>query len=252
MNPEASVEGRARRYDVIVVGAGIAGSEAAWASARAGRDVLLVTTSLDTVYNHFGDRVLLRPPEGTLMAALHAAGADGDGWIATRALHRAAKAALESEAGLHLLQSSVTALRTTQGGHVLGVATWEGVERCASVVALCAGSFLRGRLRVGDLTETAGRLSEMAYDELYDDLLRRGLEFRRETVAAPATAGALPYEVTFDALADGVAETGSGRVAAVPGLFAAGACARGYLSFEDAAAEGRSLGAALAKATTSP
>lgn len=45
----------ASRYDVIVVGGGIAGSEAAWLAARGGADVLLVTTSLDTVYATVGD-----------------------------------------------------------------------------------------------------------------------------------------------------------------------------------------------------
>lgn len=252
MNRDGSEEGQSRTYDVIVVGAGIAGSEIAWASARAGRDVLLVTTSLDTVYNHFGDRVLLDPPDGTLMAVLHARMADEAGWIGTRALHRAAKAALESHAGLHLLQSSVTGLRTTSAGQLLGVSTWEGVARSGRVVALCAGSFLRGRLRVGDLVETAGRLSEMAYDELYDDLIRRGLPFSQEIVTAPPTAGALPYKVTFETLAEGVAEAGSGRVRAIPGLFAAGACARGSLSFEEAAADGVAVGAALVATTASP
>ncbi len=238
-----------RAYDVIVVGAGIAGCEAASVCADAGRHVLLVTTSLDTVYNTLGDEVSLEPPAHTLMAQLHAELKDPDGAVGNWALHRAAKYRLEARAGLHLLQSSVSALRVSSYPRMLGVETWEGVEREAGVVALCVGSFLQARLHVGALVETAGRLSEMAYDDLYEDLRRRGLAFRNVTLQAPAVAGSLPYEVRCQVLADGQVDAETGAVLALPGLYAAGVCARGYLPFEAAASEGQRLGAALVEAT---
>jgi len=56
--------------DVIVVGAGAAGCEAAVRLARSGADVLLLTTSLDTVYSAGRERVAIPMPEGTLGAEL--------------------------------------------------------------------------------------------------------------------------------------------------------------------------------------
>ncbi|MEJ2357940.1 MAG: FAD-dependent oxidoreductase [Deinococcales bacterium] len=236
---------RGHRYDVIVVGAGIAGSEAAYACARGGLDTLLVTTSLDTVYNTVGDRVRLAPPEGTLMRSLWEEHAGPDGCLANARLHRAAKYALERQDGLHLLQSNVTGLRLDDRGAVDGVDTWEGVERLGRPVALCVGSFLDARLTVGSLTEEAGRLGEMAYGELYQDLVQRGMSFRDVRLSADPAGGALPYEIRCRVLEpSGVGGDGF-RVPGVPGLYAAGLCARGYLPFEEAALDGVRLGRAL-------
>ena len=145
---QGSFPGPGHIYDLIVVGAGISGAEAAALSARAGLDVLLVTTSLDTVYNLLGDGVTLAPPAGTLMAEVHGAVADADGFVGNWAFHRGAKGALEHTPNLHLLQSSVSSL-LVEGGAIRGVSTWEGVDRVSSRVALCVGSFLEARLRVG-------------------------------------------------------------------------------------------------------
>lgn len=236
---------RGHVYDVIVIGAGITGGEAAYACARGGLDTLLVTTSLDTVYNTVGDAVRLHPPEGTLMGELVGELVDADGRVAGSRLHRAAKYALERQDGLHLLQSSVTGLRTDGRGGVVGVDTWEGVERLGRSVALCAGSFLRARLSVGSLTESAGRLGEMAYDELYEDLVARGVPFRDVTLSADPAGGALPYEVHCRVLQPAGVDGDGFRVPGLPRLYAAGLCARGYLPFEEAALDGVRLARTL-------
>lgn len=241
--PARSFPGRDHVYDLLVIGAGIAGSEAALAAARAGRDVLLVTTSLDTVYNLVGDGARLEPPAGTLMAELHADLADADGRVGTWALHRAAKGALERQPGLHLLQSSVSGLLVEDGAAV-GTRTWEGVDRRAGAVALCVGSFLRARLTVGALTETAGRLSEMAYDDLADDLAARGFALEPRRLEADAADGSLPYRVDCRVLA--ATELDGARATRLAGLWAAGVCAGGGASYEAAAREGLELGRRLA------
>ena len=233
-----------REYQLIVVGGGVAGSEAATACASAGLDTLLVTTSLDTIYALAHDRFELEPPAGTLMARLLG---EGRQLVAAQALRSEAKYALEDLATLHLLQSSVTGL-VTGGGGLRGIATWEGVDRFAPRVALCAGSFLEARLRIGDLIETAGRLSEMAYDDLYQDLCGRGFEFEGVVLELPAQEGVLPYTVRCKRLRATEVGADGFSLTRFPGLFGAGVCVRGGLCYEEAAADGYALGQAVVAA----
>ena len=228
------------RYDLIVVGAGISGCETALSCARDGLNVLLVTTSLDTVYNLVGEGAPLTPPPGTLMAELCGS---AEAEVTTFELHRRAKTAVEHHPNLLLLQSSVSGLLAEDDG-VQGVSTWEGVDRFAPRVALCAGSFLRARLRVGALTEASGRLSEMAYDDLYDDLSARGFEFAEVRLEAPSSRGAPPYTVTCQHFSRGEWRADF-ALPRLRGLYAAGVCAAGYLTYEDAAAQGLALAGAL-------
>src|SRR5690625_5654324 len=119
-----------RRYELAVGGAGIAGSEAAWAAAREGLDVLLVTTSLDTVYLLAHDRHVLQPPEGTLMHRL--LGGPGERAQGRRAqLYLSAKYALESIPNVHLLQSNVTGLEVSNSA-VTGLESREGRRSMAA------------------------------------------------------------------------------------------------------------------------
>lgn len=223
------------RYDVVVVGAGLAGSEVAYASAGAGLTTLLVTTSLDTVYN-LAVPTPLAPPAGTLMEALLPHG----GEPAVFELHRAAKAALEALPTLHLLQSNVEALEV-EGGAAVGVRTWEGVPQRGIVLALCVGAFLGARLSLGSTEERAGRLGEMSYDELHDDLVAHGFVLLPAEVVVPAAPARPGYRVAFRCFA---AEEGD-RTGALPrlaGLYVAGRCLDPDATPERRAADGRALG----------
>ncbi len=235
-----SFPGPGHVYDLIIVGAGISGCEAALACARAGLDTLLLTTSLDTLYNLLGDGVVLKPYPGTLMAELSSKLADNQGYVGNWEFHRAVKYELEHQSGIHLLQSSVSSL-LLQAGALQGVTTWEGVERLAPRVALCVGSFLQSRLTIGKLTETAGRLSEMSYDDLFEDLVNYGFAFEPLQLKAHFDDGSLPYTVACQRFADSEWQASSFELSRLPGLYAAGVCARGYLSFEEAALEGLRL-----------
>ena len=247
MTQPRSFPGRGHVYDVLVVGAGISGCEAAFACAEASLDVLLVTTSLDTVYNLAGAGAKLTPSPRTLMHTLCQEVADETDFVRPWELHRAAKYALEHRPGIHLLQSSVSTLIVekdgVEDGEVKGVTTWEGVPRFAKRTALCVGSFLEARLTVGSLTEKAGRLSEMAYDDLYKDLQSLEFSFEDVEIDAPSSGGSLAYSVACKVFAQG--ERSGFQLTSFKNLYAAGLCAKGYLSYEDAALQGRNLADAL-------
>lgn len=249
--PEAAATGDEAAPDVVVIGAGISGSEAAWHCAKSGVATLLLTTSLDTSYNLARDVERLNPPPGTLLAELLPPLTAADGAVANFALHRAVKRALESEPLLHTLQATASGL-LSRGDAVSGVRTWEGVERYGKLVALCVGSFLEARLHVGSLVEQQGRLSEMAYDELYLDLRARGFTFEQREFRLDAVSGGLPYVVKTPVLA---LQERADKGFALPryrGLYAAGACVADRSSeppsYEEAAEQGRALGAELVAA----
>src|SRR5690606_38631580 len=135
---------------VLVVGGGVTGCEAAWRAAELGAAVTLVTTSLDTVYALDGEPESAWAAPGSLLEAALEQGARSR-WD----VHRRAKYALEARRGVHLLQSTASSL-LTQGSRVAGVETWEGVPRRGGAVALCVGTFLRARLRIGAVEERQG------------------------------------------------------------------------------------------------
>lgn len=231
--------GRGHVYDVAIVGAGICGTEAALGCAKAGLDVLLVTTILDTCYNLAGERARLESPVDTFMAKAVAKVADEENFVSSWELHRAAKYELEHTPGIHFLQSSVSSL-IVEGSSVVGIDTWEGVPRYAKNVALCVGSFLEARLTIGSLTEQAGRLSEMAYDDLYLDLLARGFNFETLRLKAESINDSPTYTVDCQVLKDEI-EPNNFAAQRLKNLYAAGTCAFGYVMYEEAARQGQGL-----------
>lgn len=238
-----SGSGSGERYDVAVIGAGACGGEAAARLGRMGYEVLLVTTSLDTVFAAPVERVVAVAPVDTLMAELlPGLRVAADGTVGSWELHATAKYLLEAEPAVHLLQSSVDALDVRDGA-VQGIETWEGVPRAARAVALCVGPFLRARLRVGDVEENAGRPGEMAYDALADHLAELGLRFTTVHDSGD-DAGHPAWSVRFERLAN-EARDGT-RVRAIAGLYAAGICAEGPMPYADAARAGARLARDLA------
>ena len=234
----------ARRYDVAVVGAGGAGCEAADRLASAGYDVLLVTTSLDTVFAAPVERVPMDVPAGSLAARLRSAlTVAADGTVGSWELHGAAKYHLEALPTVHLLQSNVDGLRVADG-RTLGVETWEGVPRAARAVALCVGPFLRARLTIGDAVEHAGRPGEMAYDVLADDLEAPDGALR-PVEASGGGNGRPAWSLRTVRIAE--EELDGPRIARIAGLYAAGACVSGPVPYAHAAAAGNALAETIAR-----
>ena len=244
-------------HSVLVVGGGAAGCELAWGLAQRGVATTLLTTSLDTLYALPADAWPGRPPAMTLWSTIAPEARDATGVQRAGPLRRAAKRELERLADLRVVQSNATGLARGDANEVIGARTWEGPTVRADVTILAVGSFLGARLTLGPAVELAGRLSEMAYDDLRDDLRAAGLRLRRHTVALDGDGVAPAYAVEHDVVAEdeldplrvgGRVVAGAGRARRWPGLWFVGACI-GDVAIETAAAAGRDLATYLAEAS---
>lgn len=239
---------------IQIVGGGAAGCEAAWGLATRGVACRLVTTTLDALYALPAEVWPATPPAGTLWSSVATEALDpAGGGTRAAALRRAVKRDLERLPALSVLQSNVVALLRS-GDQVVGVRTWEGPTLRADATVLAVGTFLAPRLRVGRAEERAGRLGEMAYDELREDLAAAGVGFVRRRLSIAGDGVTPAHEVAFDAFdpegttpltLGGRLVPGVRRWPGRPGLWLLGACAD-PVDVDVAAAGGRDLAAHLA------
>ncbi|UCF40125.1 MAG: tRNA uridine-5-carboxymethylaminomethyl(34) synthesis enzyme MnmG [Gemmatimonadota bacterium] len=197
-------------YDVIVIGGGHAGSEAANAAARLGARVLLVTSNLETIGQMSCNPAVGGIAKGTVVREVDAFGgvigraadratiqfrmlnrSKGPAVWAPRAqcdrglYRRAVRSLLEEQPGLDLLQATVAAL-AVDGECVRGVVTTGGETIRAAGVVLTAGTFLRGRIHIGtDTLIDAGRAGDPASMELAEQLEAMGLSVERFKTGTP-------------------------------------------------------------------
>ncbi len=174
------------KNDVIVIGAGHAGIEAALASARMGARALLLTQNLDHVGQMSCNPAIGGVGKGHLVREIDALGGEmglaidatgiqfrtlntrkGPAVRATRAqadkalYRRYMKAAVESSERLSLRQAAVERL-LIEGGRVAGVETELGEQFLAPCVVVTTGTFLRGLIHVGDRSRPGGRAGDAA------------------------------------------------------------------------------------------
>jgi len=198
-----------RSYDVIVIGAGHAGCEAAAASARMGAKTLLLTQSLDTIgqmscnpaIGGIGKSHLVREIDalgGIMAQAADRAGiqfrvlnrSKGPAVRATRVqadrgLYRqSVRQLLDGLEDLHLFQQSVTDL-LVEDGVLKGVVTQMGLEFYAPAVVMTTGTFLSGRIHIGQENFAGGRAGDAPSNALARKLRDRGLRVGRLKTGTP-------------------------------------------------------------------
>ncbi len=198
-----------RSYDIIVVGAGHAGVEAALAGARMGFSVLMLTGNLDTIAQMSCNPAVGGLAKGHLVREIDALGGQMAKTIDATGIHfkmlnrsrgpavwapRAQadkkayqfmmKSVLEREKNITLIQDIADSL-ITENGEIKGIRTRRGQEHLASKVILTTGTFLKGLIHIGSYQEKAGRLADFSAEHLSDSLGQEGFPILRLKTGTP-------------------------------------------------------------------
>ena len=203
------------KYDIIVVGAGHAGCEAAHAAARMGMKTLLLTMNLDTIAKMSCNPAIGGTAKGHIVREIDALGgimgriADRTG-IQFRMLNRSKgpavwsprcqsdkaayslemKKELEQLENLHLFQATTTDF-VVEDGKILGVTTQDGIFFEGKSVILSSGTFMRGQIHIGQIHYEGGRTGDKASKGLSERLQSLGFHLARLKTGTPARINAL-------------------------------------------------------------
>ncbi len=198
-----------KKYDVIVVGAGHAGCEAALAAARMGCSVLLMAIDLDKIAAMPCSPSIGGTAKGQLVKEIDALGGEmakisdrsaiqyktlntrkGPAVHSTRTqndknlYHKAMKSVLEKQPNLDIKQALVEAL-VVENGEVRGVVDFTGYGYHGDKIILTTGTFLSGLVHIGERSIKAGRAGEFAAYGLADCLKSLGFELGRMKTGTP-------------------------------------------------------------------
>jgi len=204
------VEYSAGKYDVVVIGAGHAGCEAGLAAARMGCSVLVLTLNLDSVALMPCNPAVGGPAKGHLVREVDALGgeiglntdrnsiqmrllntAKGPAVHALRAqadknsYQTGMKQALERQPKLDLKQAVVEKLITSKG-KISAVVTSTGAVFTARAVVLTSGTYLKGRIIIGELSFSGGPNGQFPAIALAESLTELGLQLGRFETSTPA------------------------------------------------------------------
>ncbi len=198
-----------QEFDIIVVGAGHAGCEAALAPARMGLKTAIFTISLDKIGYLSCNPSIGGPAKSHLAREIDALGGEigrniDKTFIQIRVLntkkgpavrslraqadkakyHIEMKKALENTENLEVIQGMVTEI-ITEGNKAVGVKTKEGVEYRAKAVVIATGTFMRGLIHVGETHFSGGRMGELSSEELPLSLEKLGIKLGRFKTGTP-------------------------------------------------------------------
>lgn len=198
-------------YEVAVIGAGHAGIEAALAAARLGAKTAIFTMSLDAIGNMPCNPSIGGTAKGHLVREIDALGgemgkaADAT-FLQSRMLnrgkgpavhslrvqsdrdeyHKEMKHRLELQDGLDIIQAEVCDIRTDEDGAVKELVTKLGAVYEVKTAIICSGTFLHGRIYVGDVSYESGPDGLHAAIGLSEALERLGIHLRRFKTGTPA------------------------------------------------------------------
>jgi len=198
-------------FDVLVIGGGHAGTEAAVAAARLDARVALVTSALETIGQMSCNPAIGGVAKGTVVREVDALGgimgratdlamiqfrmlnrSKGPAVWAPRAqcdrglYRRAVRTLLEQQPNLQTIQGTVARLLFDSDRRVVGVETVEGRKLGARSVVVTTGTFLRGRIHIGTGTQiSGGRAGEAASTHLAEQLEQAGLTVARFKTGTP-------------------------------------------------------------------
>ncbi|HNX24353.1 MAG TPA: tRNA uridine-5-carboxymethylaminomethyl(34) synthesis enzyme MnmG [Spirochaetota bacterium] len=197
------------QYDIIIIGAGHAGCEAALASARMGFKTLILTGNLDTIAQMSCNPAIGGLAKGHLVREIDSLGGEMARVIDMTGIHfkmlnksrgpavwapRAQadkkkyqflmKHTLEKQKNLSIIQDIAEDI-IIENNSVIGVKTLRKIEHYSKAVIICTGTFLKGLIHIGEYQEKAGRLADFSSEGLSDSLRRAGLNVQRLKTGTP-------------------------------------------------------------------
>ena len=199
-------------YDIVVVGAGHAGCEAALACARLGLETIVFTVSVDSIALMPCNPNVGGSSKGHLVRELDALGGEmgkniDKTFIQSKMLNeskgpavhslraqadkqeysRQMRKTMENTEHLTIRQAEVSEL-IVEDGQIKGVKTFSGAIYHAKAVVLCTGTYLRARCIYGDVSNPTGPNGLQAATHLTDSLIANGIEMFRFKTGTPARA----------------------------------------------------------------
>lgn len=197
-------------FDVAVIGAGHAGTEAALAASRLGLRTVIFSISLDAVGNLPCNPSIGGTAKGHLVREIDALGGEmgraaDDTFIQSKILnrgkgpavyslraqidrkdyHRRIKRALETQPNLQLKQAEITEI-LAEDNAVCGVRTHLGTVYGAKAVIVCSGTYLKGKVLIGDYERESGPDGTFPANSLSESLASLGVTLRRFKTGTPA------------------------------------------------------------------